>query len=96
MRSLANNEQASNKQSSPDPELEALLEADRLAIEQLFEAADSGLREALEAERLALEAILKPETWPAALFVDWPKAEPVQWPEPLDWPKFTSWPEPKA
>ena len=68
MRSLANNKQASNKQISPDPELEALLEAerliieqlfeaDRLAIEQLFEAADSGLREALEAERLRIESL---------------------------------------
>ena len=49
--------QASNKQSLPDPELEAILEADRLALEQLFEAADKGLREALEAERLRIESL---------------------------------------
>ena len=65
--------QANNKQSLPeslaDPELEAILEAERLALEQLLEAADPELREALEAERLRLEKILKAEQWPAALFV---------------------------
>ena len=45
-----------DKQSLSDPELEAILEADRLALEQLFEAADRDLREALEADRLALSA----------------------------------------
>ena len=45
--------QASNKQSLPDPELEAILEAERLALEHLLEAADCELREALEAEALA-------------------------------------------
>jgi len=52
--------QASNKQSLPesaDPELEAILEADRLALERLLEAADKGLREALEAERLRIESL---------------------------------------
>lgn len=52
--------QGNHKQSLPeslaDPELEAILEADRLALEQLFEAADRDLREALEADRLALSA----------------------------------------
>ena len=44
--------------ASADPELEAILEADRLALEQVLEAADPGLREALEAERLRLERLL--------------------------------------
>lgn len=54
--------QASNKQSLPesaDPELEAILEAERLALEQLLEAADPDLREALEADRLSLESLIK-------------------------------------
>ena len=74
--------QGNHKQSLPeslaDPELEAILEAERLALEQLLEAADPELREALEAERLRLEKILKAEQWPAALFVDWP--EFIGWP----------------
>lgn len=48
--------QGNHKQSLSDPELEAILEPERLALEQLFEAADKGLREALEADRLALSA----------------------------------------
>ena len=48
--------QGNHKQSLPesaDPELEAILEAERLALEHLLEAADCELREALEAEALA-------------------------------------------
>jgi hypothetical protein len=50
--------QASNKQSLSDPELEAIIEAERLALERVLEAADLGLREVLEAERLMLESLL--------------------------------------
>ena len=49
--------QGNHKQSLSDPELEAILEPERLALEQLFEAADKGLREALEAERLRIESL---------------------------------------
>ena len=52
--------QGNHKQSLPeslaDPELEAILEAERLAREQLLEAADRDLREALEADRLSFVA----------------------------------------
>lgn len=54
--------QGNHKQSLPesaDPELEAILEADRLALERLLEAADPDLREALEADRLSLESLIK-------------------------------------
>ena len=48
--------QGNHKQSLSDPELEAILEAERLALEQLLEAADRDLREALEADRLSFVA----------------------------------------
>ena len=57
---LAMDKQGNHKQSLPeslaDPELEAILEAERLALEQLLEAADRDLREALEADRLSFVA----------------------------------------
>lgn len=63
---------------SAEPELDAILEAERLALEQVLEAADSDLREVLEIERLKLE--------------DWKKREPIDWKklEP-DWQKLTGW-----
>ncbi len=57
---MSGNKPADNKQSLPesaDPELEAILEAEWLALEQLLEAADPELREALEIERLRLESL---------------------------------------
>ena len=53
---LAMDKQGNHKQSLSDPELEAILEAERLALEQLLEAADRDLREALEADRLSFVA----------------------------------------
>ena len=53
---LAMDKQGNHKQSLSDPELEAILEAERLALEQLLEAADRDLREVLEADRLSFVA----------------------------------------